>query len=69
MSQEKLGVWEKGLKQRIKEDAFQMKGPPVKLDTETTEVLTAFSNTIIIRMLGAGRILERQLIGETDNEC
>jgi hypothetical protein len=63
-SREKLAIWENGLKLRAKEDAFQMKASPVKLDPETTKVLTAFGNTIIIRMLGTGRILESLLSGE-----
>lgn len=63
-SREKLVVWENALKKRAKEDALQMKGPLVKLDTETSKVLTAFGDTIIIRMLGAGRILQRLMSGE-----
>jgi hypothetical protein len=66
-SREKLVIWEKALKQRTKEDAFRMKGPRIKLDTETIKVLEAFSNTIILRMLGTGRILERLMSGEAMN--
>jgi hypothetical protein len=63
-SREKLALWEDGLKKRAREDASQMRSLSVKLDQETTKVLTAFGNTIIIRMLGTGRILERLLSGE-----
>lgn len=61
---EKMKVWDAGLKQKVREDASKIHSSPVKLDPETIKVIKAFGDSIIIRMLPTGRMLERLISGD-----